>query len=72
MILEDREKDHLLLCELFDKTYQVMKKARGTAYTVGSERVIERKTILDTVEQAVKKAEREALNAWRINATKSD
>ena len=70
--LIDKEHDLNLLGDLFDHTYKVMKEAKGTMYTVGSEYVIERRTVLEAVESAIKKAEREALGQWRNNGTQND
>ena len=65
MSYEDRTHNHEVLSDLFQFVYKTMKEGRGIREGIPVEYYIHRKTVMDCVEAAISKAERDALDVWR-------
>lgn len=58
--------NNLLLENIFEAVYNAMINAQGNVYQTGYGKYIDRKRIIEVVEQAIEKAEHCALDSFRI------
>ena len=63
---DNRAHNHELLADLFDGVVRVMQTARGTRHTERSEHYVDADAVRRVVEDALRKVECEALDAWRL------
>ena len=63
--MEDRFHDRELLRDLFDAVIEVMRGAKGTRHSVGSENYVDAAKVRSVVDEALRKVECESLDHWR-------